>query len=261
MRSAAILVLLTALAAASHGAIEPVAPAGRLEAASARTHAPLAGETLPGRRPRCQTQTDAEPPRGSGQEEATREVEIHPSLPPFVFRWVPDLSSTSSERPAHVGRIEVSKKGNPGPPQSIEIWSHVGVSWVFQTFYAEDVNFDGYQDIGILSDHGAKWGRIRYWLFDPASGRFVTNRLSRELSRLGANERRLDPGSRTITVEHLTFGEAPVSETYRVGKNGLTLIEARERRVSPSGGHDIVTLKVVNGKRRVVKVEKAPEQE
>ena len=233
---APILVLLIALSAASQSVFNPAAPADQASTSAGLPHAPLHEEVRLGGPPQNQPQgtvTPASPLRRPrvirvrAEEEGTREFEIHPSLPPFAFRWVPNPPADTSNEPKHVGRIEISRKGSAGRPQVIELWSFVHVSRIFESLHAQDVNFDGYQDIGVLSGHGAKWGSYAYWLFDPTSGRFITNRLTRELSRLGAHERHLDPKSRTIKLEYLTLGEAPVSDTYRIGKNRLTLVEAQ----------------------------------
>src|SRR5580693_6180308 len=56
------------------------------------------------------------------------------------------------------------------------------------TFHAEDINFDGYLDFSVLTEFSAKSGSRSYWVYDPASGLFVENDLTRELSEncLGA---------------------------------------------------------------------------
>ena len=50
------------------------------------------------------------------------------------------------------------------------------------SFHAEDINFDGYLDFSVLTEFAARWGSRSYWVYDPASGLFVQNELTRELS-------------------------------------------------------------------------------
>jgi hypothetical protein len=48
----------------------------------------------------------------------------------------------------------------------------------------EDLDFDGYTDLAVIREFGAKWGRYQVWRFDPHRRRFVQTRLTRALGRL-----------------------------------------------------------------------------
>jgi hypothetical protein len=39
----------------------------------------------------------------------------------------------------------------------------------------------GYLDFSVLSEFAGKWGSETFWVYDPASGRFAQNALTREL--------------------------------------------------------------------------------
>lgn len=41
---------------------------------------------------------------------------------------------------------------------------------VASTFHSQDVNFDGYLDVAVPAEFGAKWVNESWWVVDPASG-------------------------------------------------------------------------------------------
>jgi hypothetical protein len=63
-------------------------------------------------------------------------------------------------------------------------------------FRAEDMNFDGYKDVYVLTNWGATGNQLGYiWLYDPASGHFE---YSKEFSELGTLA--IDHATKTITT-------------------------------------------------------------
>jgi hypothetical protein len=166
--------------------------------------------------------------RGSGKEERTFRIQISPDLPPYVFHLIPDLEGTDSpgsNNPRHhVGRIEISR-GDPAEIiQTIRVKTHAEVSSFIQFFRASDINFDGYLDIAVLDDFGAKWGSLNYWVFDPPSGRFITNNLTRQIRALKHSQMRLDADLKTITAGFF-YGTCPQSKTFQVVGQRLKLIK------------------------------------
>src|SRR5262249_3251582 len=123
-------------------------------------------------------------------------------------------------------------------------------------FTMEDVNFDGYLDIGTLYEFGAKWGAYNFLVYDPHSGRFISNGFTRQLEGIKANERKLDPEHKTIHFSFLTAGEGRIGETYDVRKDTLIQTLVEERRKSKDGGFEIVTSSIHNGAMTVVSVRK-----
>jgi len=187
--------------------------------------------------------------RGSGLEDVEFIVEISPELSPYIFHLIPNHDTQWSGAPRLVGRIEISRIGRPGLVQMIDVTVIADASWFTKTFRAQDVNCDGYLDILVLSDHGAKWGSYDYWLFDPGSGRFITNGLTQQLSKLMANTRDWDAASRTLHLGFLANDQARIGETYRIENTGLTLIEIEERLKNCDGVFREITSKIIDGKR------------
>jgi len=105
-------------------------------------------------------------------------VRVHPSLPRFSFRVVwQDDGAPDSAGGKLIERIEVSREGEIKPRQLL-----TGRDELNQTIYtprrvlrADDANFDGYLDIGIVVGEGATGNEgWAYWLYDPRTGEFAT---------------------------------------------------------------------------------------
>lgn len=188
-------------------------------------------------------------PRGSGLEDVEFVVEINPKLSPYVLHLIPNSDTQWSGEPRLVGKIEISRIGSPRLLQTIDVNVVADVSWFTRTFCAKDINFDGYLDIMVVSDHGAKWGSYHQWLFDPESGLFITNRLTQQLDELMANTRDWNPESKTLHLGFLNLDQARIGETYRIDNEGLTLIEIEERLKDCDGNFKEVTSKIIDGKR------------
>src|SRR5262249_36002207 len=159
-----------------------------------------------------------------------RTITINRHLPPYQLRLVPGNAPFTGDV-ARVGQIVVSRQGDAEPIQTLDILSACDPGFVLEFFRVEDINFDGYLDIAAPIAYGAKWASFNYWIFDPASGKFVTTALTKQLRGLGWNEMTLSPRARTIQVTHLSLGRGMlVGEIYRVENNGLRVI-AVERNV------------------------------
>src|SRR5262249_25651393 len=123
--------------------------------------------------------------RGSGREERTFFITISGKLPPYRFHLIPNPTADAPGKGRqNIGGIEISRGRARSILQTIEVQSYAVASWLTQSFMAQDINFDGYLDIAVLDDHGAKWGSHNYWLFDKRTGHFIMNSLARELRRL-----------------------------------------------------------------------------
>jgi hypothetical protein len=132
---------------------------------------------------------------------ATFKVMIAPDLMEFTFKMIPHVvkADESGNPQSTIEEVQVFRGDGPGAWQTLEgcQWAGMevpprGVEWL----RAEDMNFDGYKDIYILTNWGAtgfESGCI--WLYDPASGKFV---FSREFSELSTFQ--LDPQANTITT-------------------------------------------------------------
>jgi hypothetical protein len=200
--------------------------------------------------------------RGTGREEVTWMIQIHPKLSPYVFHLIPNLESESILRRRSLGRrssighIEISKEPSPSPRQVIDVHSWTDPSWLVNSFMAEDVNFDGYLDFLVADDFGARWESHKVWLFEKQSGRFITNNLTKELGKLRTNRLELDPKSQTIHAHYLNLDAGKIGEVYRVAGGHLVLFQVIERQRDKARGWVVVTKEVRKGKMVVTKVTK-----
>jgi|GEM_PF-3209198 len=131
-------------------------------------------------------------------EGATFRFEIAPKLPLFTFEIIPDVRDDQNGFPqSTVQEIEVFKGNSDQPLQRLsgcdldEMWPpERHADW----FHTDDVNFDGYQDIYLMTNYGATgnhYGCI--WLYNPATGKFDYSKEFSQLSRYW-----LDAASQTI---------------------------------------------------------------
>jgi hypothetical protein len=152
---------------------------------------------------------------------------IAASLPEFTFKIIPESSDADDHTKAQstVRDIEVFRGHGDKPLQHLEDceWGDMDAPpkdspW----FRAEDVNFDGYSDIYLLTQWGAtgnQYGCV--WLYNPATGRFD---YSKEFSALPRYW--LEPATKTI----LTFDNGGMTglvhdaNRYRVENNIPVLI-------------------------------------
>jgi hypothetical protein len=196
--------------------------------------------------------------RGSGRQEMTFLITINEKLPSYRFHLIPDANVDVREKGRHhIGRIEISKGSARSIHQIIEVQSYADVSWLTKSFIAEDINFDGYLDIAVLDDHGAKWGSFNYWLFDKRTDRFIVNSLAKELRRLRFNEKRLDEKAKEIVVSNLIAGCAEDKRVYRVAREHLILMRAEEHEAR-EGSCKVTTKKRTHGRMKVVSTSEQP---
>lgn len=133
---------------------------------------------------------------------ASFKFKIAPSLPEFTFKVIPNTPETDGNGNAQstIEAVEVYRGDAQKPMQSLEgcEWSNMepppaGSDW----FRAQDMNFDSYNDLYILTNWGAtgnQYGCV--FLYSPATGRFNYSKEFSELSRFS-----LDASTKTI----LTF--------------------------------------------------------
>jgi hypothetical protein len=185
-----------------------------------------------------------------GSEPVTFLIQINRKLPPYKIQVTPNLNDHRSGGSGpwldHVGRIVISSQKPSSKAQVIEVKTFAGSDMFVRFFKAEDINFDGYLDIAVVNDYGAKWGRYKYWLFDKKSGRFVTNRLTRKLGRLSYNTIDLNSNDKRIKIGFF-YGVCPQSRTYRILKGELVLTEIEERECEMNGAKVLIK-RPINGK-------------
>ncbi len=182
-------------------------------------------------------------------------VQIHPSLSNYVLRLIPAPVDRPERGLQPVGRIEISK--NPSGPvfQAINVTAEASTGFFIPCVEFVDINHDGYLDLMTLAEFGgAKWGRYQYWVFDPGSGRFVANWLTKKLSRFQCNEILPDSRSGELHVRYLVL-DGVMDEGYRIQGRRLVLVSKVEIAPRAKGGFTVTTKRLTNGKMRVVKVE------
>ena len=147
--------------------------------------------------------------------------------------------------PTHAGDIEIARclDGKHVQTLDIEAWQPINFG---ATFVARDINFDGFKDIAVLAEFAAKFGSLSYWVYDPGSGTFIQNELTRELSEncLGrdwhgacwkSDSIDFDAAKREITVHYLIgVGQcgSPV-DRYRIENGRLRVVHKAVVEMNP----------------------------
>jgi hypothetical protein len=157
-------------------------------------------------------------------EGATFRFEITPKLPLFTFKIIPDVRDDENGFPqSTVLGIEVFKSDSAQPLQSLtgcdfgemETPQRHG-DW----FHTDDINFDGYQDIYLMTNWGATGNQNGcIWLYDPATERFEYSTALSQLSRYW-----LDPASKTIRTFEKVGMDVYTANKYKVDGNQPVLI-------------------------------------
>ena len=155
-----------------------------------------------------------------------RTVQVSQKSPNYRFVLTRDPAADNAPQGRQrVGRIDIFKGSLTAVLQSIEV-DGTDPNWFQSSFHTLDINFDGYLDFAVLYEVGGKYSRDSYWLFDPGSGRFITNALTTELRALMPRELTLDPRKKQIRIS-LFIGPCLKSfEIYRVKNGHLELMES-----------------------------------
>lgn len=163
-------------------------------------------------------------------------VRVGIDLPDFTFRIVPDLREPDKYGNAYttIKGIEVLRGASARPFQRLP-----GCDWEgsepppalsLDWFRADDFNFDGYQDVYVMTNWGVtgnQYGCI--WLYDPRSGRFSYSKEFSKLARYWIN-----PGKKVLFTFATGGGGTYVAEKYRVENNRPVLVWS-ESQDGPNG--------------------------
>jgi len=178
---------------------------------------------------------------------ATFTFKIAPNLPEFTFKIIPKLWKPTQWGPGRVtvGDIEVYRG------DSKELLQHLnGCGWSAvelrpadsDWFIDDDFNFDGYQDIYVLTGKGATGNESGcVWLYNPATGRFDYNQ---EFSGLPGYK--LDDDSKTIFTFERNGAGIYEAKRYKVENNRLVLIwsVSQDRNDEEKQSHCVVQLRL-----------------
>jgi hypothetical protein len=150
--------------------------------------------------------------------------EFRINIRPLLFDW----NSVGSPELIHAGDIEVARCKDGVQVQVLPIMAQQPINFA-ATFETNDVNFDGYLDFSVLAEYGAKYQSSWWWIYDPKSGRFIQNDLTKQLHDLGSNGVDFDPKKNEITYQLVWPDQCgqPMYR-YRLDNNRLTLVHKEE---------------------------------
>lgn len=155
----------------------------------------------------------------NANKETTCKFTVHNTLSAYYFHVVSDSNNTMKQ-------IEINTGNNKTITQTLPIPPRTETPRTGDTFFQmEDINFDGYKDIKLLTAWGATGNMIyTYWLFDPSKNNFFAN------NTISLSNPTRDIATRTITT-HSNLGMAGCaynSETYRFDSNGKLVLTRSE---------------------------------
>jgi hypothetical protein len=138
-------------------------------------------------------------------------IEAAKDHPPLRFRLVsvdppPENSKADRSFEPVIGRIEISTAAHPKPLQVIKVRSAQStVKKLFlEQLFVEDVDFDGCLDFSYVDEISGRGCSQNFWIFDPATERFIHNDLTRELYALGQNgPLKIDPKRHEIEAVYM----------------------------------------------------------
>jgi hypothetical protein len=110
------------------------------------------------------------------------QIAVQPGGPAFRITVHPLLSKWGSgpgDR-VHAGDIEVASCQDGKPLQVVPILAWQAINFA-ASFKAHDINFDGYLDFYVITEFAGKWVSRSYWVYNPASARFIEDELTRKL--------------------------------------------------------------------------------
>ncbi len=193
--------------------------------------------------------------------------ELHLQLEPDTSASMSTANVGTNAASQRVGWIRLFSCETEALIQSLEVRSLRGPELFLRFFEVRDANFDGYLDIAVLMNSGALWGSQIWWVFSPASGKFISNEFTEALSRIEGNGREFDASRHHIIVPHL-LGPGRCSrfqDIYNVEQSSR-LVLIHEEGLTPTWdpshsyavGCTLTTRELVNGRMHVTKLERFP---
>jgi hypothetical protein len=151
---------------------------------------------------------------------ATFTKEIAPALPEFTFKVIPEVKEPdgAGNPQSTIHDVQVFRGRSTEPLQSLTGCGWLGMETPYRNsdwFRIEDINFDGYDDIFVMTTWGATGNESGcVWLFNPKTGLFE---LSKDFSDLGSYV--LDPATKTLTTHGHAGAGAIEAVRYDVENN------------------------------------------
>jgi hypothetical protein len=158
---------------------------------------------------------------------------INPALPIFTFRFIGQADSS-------LGNIEITEGSSTKVLQTIDedIYPDAIAPAVYQAILMPvDANFDGYEDLPILTGCGATGNcTFDFYLYDPMTNQFVYNSF---LSGLGTFH--VDSSTRQIIANSNESYADWENDTYQYENGQYILIE---KQISTGQSDDMATVQV-----------------
>lgn len=160
--------------------------------------------------------------------------QIVPDLPEFTFKVIPEVQEPDSEGnpQSTIHDVQVFRGKSSEPLQSLADCEWLGMETPYRGshwFRVEDMNFDGYADVFVLTSWGATGNETGcVWLFNPKSGRFE---FSKEFSELGTYT--LDPATKTISTRGYSGADTIAAARYVVENNHPVIVVTVDQDLDP----------------------------
>ncbi len=191
------------------------------------------------------------------------EYKIHEQLPSYFFTLDvnrnADLTTGESVDPT-IEQIDISTSQSNGVIQTLKVSQPIPLADFDFYFAVEDVNFDVYQDISLISSWGATGNTsYNYWLFNPQSGQFEYHE---QLSQLVSPY--ADPNTKTITSFWMGGRMGSIYEelTFRFEGNELKLIRQESQDWIEDNNHFLKVIKELrNGQLETISQEIVNEED
>lgn len=150
-------------------------------------------------------------------------VSIHPEVALFTFDIVSFV-----EQP-NWGTITISQNNVVTQTIKLEDPNMFLADKIHNFFNVVDINFDGYADIGVLEEGGAKWGAYQYWIYDKNINQFVKNNFTADFRKLNFNEIIFDEAKKQIRTNNFCGTLICDKDIYVIKNNELVLLEAHHQ--------------------------------
>jgi hypothetical protein len=170
------------------------------------------------------------------------QFKIHPTLPAMEFRlvWQQPTESTNDRT---VQKIEVWRQGDAKPTQILDArMDETPAEGQTDFFSAQDINFDGYQDIKLQIMWGATGNRIfDFYVYHPATQQFV---FSPAISQLSNPLPLADKQELEVFWNGGMAGEIYSKDRYKIKGEVVTLVYSEHQNWDPEQQVLIKVIKV-----------------
>ena len=151
-------------------------------------------------------------------------VDLHPGTVSSV-RMIELVATVDPDHPHAPTKLELRVGPvDKAPEQVLSFTVEAGAEAALASADVVDVNFDGYRDFWVLREMGAKWGRYDVFVYEPKSGKFIKDNLSREVAALDNPE--ID-GASKIIVSSSTGPSEPYRAVRKVQGGRLVVTDSR----------------------------------